>query len=304
MNKRIVIRLGLKCNNHCEFCIFSRSSKSDRMTDRTQGEIKALLNSIKGYTALVLTGGELSLRPDLSDLIAYARSCGFKEIQIQSNGRMFAYQDFCEKIINAGANEFAIALHGPSEKIHDALTGVKGSFKQTVAGIRNLKTLGQYVITNSVVTKTNYKSIPEMANLLVDMGIEHFQFSFVHLIGRAWENRDWIVERKSEVAPYIKKGLRIGLKADRRASVEAMPYCLMEGFEDCVIEKLIPQSRVFELDSVIEDLKNHRVHEKKTKRKECLQCRYNALCEGPWKEYPELFSWEEFKPIPYERTDP
>jgi len=33
----------------------------------------------------------------------------------------------------------------------------------------------------------------------------------------------------------------------------------------------------------------------KTKFKQCKKCKYDKICEGPWKEYPEKFGNEEFK---------
>ena len=29
----------------------------------------------------------------------------------------------------------------------------------------------------------------------------------------------------------------------------------------------------------------------------CIKCKYNKICEGPWKKYPEIYGWDEFKPI-------
>jgi len=77
---------------------------------------------------------------------------------------MFNYRDFCLKTIAAGANEFSPALHGHKASVHDGLTKVPGSFKETVAGIRNLKNLGQKVMTNSVITSKNFSYLPELAN--------------------------------------------------------------------------------------------------------------------------------------------
>lgn len=292
MNNRLVIRLSLTCNNHCKFCVFGK--EREKIQDRTERQIKEILNCNRNYRSVVFTGGEPCLRPDLINLVTYAKSMGFKEVQIQSNGRMFIYKGFCRELISAGTNEFALAIHGPNPKIHDHLTSIKGSFRQALQGMENLKRLGQYVITNTVITKTNYKFIPQIAKMLIGLGIEHFQLSFIHIIGMAWENRDWIVPRKSEVIPYIKEAIGIGIKANKRVTTEAIPYCLMQGYENSIVESFIPKSKVFELDLTIEDLKAHRVYEKKTKRKGCIKCKYYGLCEGPWKEYPGLFGWDEF----------
>jgi MoaA/NifB/PqqE/SkfB family radical SAM enzyme len=38
------------------------------------------------------------------------------------------------------------------------------------------------VIINSVVTKDNYKEIPELAALLIKLKVTQFQFAFVHIL--------------------------------------------------------------------------------------------------------------------------
>jgi len=294
MKQRLVVRIGLSCNNHCKFCIFD--DKNRDYQDRSEVEIRKILSSNRGYEGLVLTGGEPCLRPDLCSLIRYAKLLGFKEIQVQSNGRMFIYRDLCKELIDAGASEFAVALHGHNAKIHDFLTSCEGSFEQTVGGIKILKELGQDVITNTVITKTNYRHLSKIAAFLADLKINHFQFSFIHIIGRAWENRGWIVPHKSKVIPFLKKGLGVGLRSGRRVTTEAIPYCLLQNYEDCIVESVIPKSKVFEMDFTIADLKRHRIYRKKSKRRDCRACGYYRDCEGPWKEYPKIFGWGEFKP--------
>ncbi len=295
MNSRLVIRLGLTCNNYCKFCIFDR--KNEHYPDRTNTEIKRILKNNKNYRSVVFTGGEPCLREDLPSLVHFAKALRFNEIQIQSNGRLFTYRDLCKGLIDAGATEFAVALHGHNAQIHDGLTNADGSFNQTVKGIVNLKELGQYVITNSVITRLNYKHLTSLAQLLINLDIPHFQFSFVHIIGQAWANKKDIVIKKSKVIPYLVKAIKLGSERNKRVTTEAIPYCLLKEYERCVVEEAIPSTTVFELDAKIPDLRKHRINDKKTKSSKCIKCSYNHSCEGPWKEYPQLFGWQEFKAI-------
>ena len=295
MDRRIVVRLGVSCNNCCKFCIFGH--ERENFMCRTEQQVKSILNRNRAFKRVVFTGGEPCLRADLVNLVTYAKSVGFTDIQIQSNGRMFMYKGFCKELIDVGVNEFALAIHGHNANIHDFLTSAEGSFVQTIKGLINLKDLKQYVITNTVITKTNYTYIPQIAQLLIKLDIAHFQFSFVHIIGRAWTNKDWIVPRKSAIMPYLTKGLQIGLQAGKRVTTEALPYCIMQDYKDCIVERLIPPSKVYELDKVINDLRTYRILKKKAKRKKCFTCSYYQMCEGPWKEYPRLFGWDEFIPI-------
>ena len=47
----------------------------------------------------------------------------------------------------------------------------------------------------------------------------------------------------------------------------------------------------------IEDYKKYRLTQGKTKGPQCKNCLYFSICEGPWREYPEIFGWDEFKPV-------
>jgi MoaA/NifB/PqqE/SkfB family radical SAM enzyme len=294
--KKLDLKVGFSCNNRCLFCV--QGKKREYFRDKSTQQIKKeMKEGKKECEEIVLTGGEPTIRPDFLELVSYAKKLGFKKIQIQSNGRMFAYLDFCKKTIEAGANEFCLALHGHIPELHDFLTRTPGSFYQTVQGIKNLKLLKQKVLINVVVTKLNYQHLPEIANLLVSLGVDQYQFAFVHPLGSAKENFEMIVPRMSLIEPYIKQGLEIGIKAGKIVMTEAIPYCFMEGYEDYIAEKIIPPTKIYDANFVIEDYTIARRNEGKSKGPNCSNCIYYQICEGPWKEYPEAFGWAEFKPV-------
>lgn len=250
-----------------------------------------------GVRGVVFTGGEATLHPDLPAAIRAARKLGFASIQLQTNGRGLAYRELCRELLRCGITEFSPSIHGSRPAIHDALTQTPGSWSQVVAGIRNLKALGAYVLTNTVITTKNFRDLPALARLLVRLGADQFQFAFVHIVGTARANRDWLVPRASEVMPYVRKGLDIGQAHGLLARTEAIPYCLMRGYEHCIAEGGIPDTRV--VDSVrVDDFGRWRRFEGKAKGPDCGRCRWDRVCEGPWKEYPELRGWGEFKIVP------
>lgn len=295
--ERVDLKVGFRCNNRCKFCV--QGNKRNYLVAKHKKEIRNSLKQsfAKGKKEVVFTGGEPTLHPDFLEIVGMAKDMGFEEIQIQTNGRMFSYDDFCIKTIKAGATQFALALHGHNAKIHDFLTSANGSFEQTVKGIKNLKRLNQYVLTNTVITSTNARYLPQLAQLLVDLGVSQYQFAFVHISGRAAENKDWIVPQKSKIIKYIKKGLDVGIETNKKVTTEAIPYCLMRGYEEYIAEKIIPPSMVYDADFVVEDYAQYRKAVGKAKGPNCPKCKYYKICEGPWKEYPDIFGWSEFKPI-------
>lgn len=292
---RIDVKVGFACNNRCLFCVQGR--KRDRYGKKARQELMDILDqNAERYTGVVFTGGEPSLHPDLLDLVARAKQVGYDSIQIQSNGRMFAYADLCERLIAAGVTEFSPALHGASPDCHDYLTQVRGSFEQTVRGIRVLKSLGQRVITNSVITRSNFRHLPELAKLLIDLGVDQYQLAFVHPVGSAGPEANFaaIVPRFELLVKTLHPALLMGLEANRVVMTEAVPFCFMGGLEQLVGERIMPSTRIFDAEGVIEDYRQYRVGEGKAKGQPCEDCSRNAECEGPWREYTDRYGWGEF----------
>lgn len=299
VRKRLDIKLGFSCNNNCIFCAQAHKKHlGDRSTEELKKEIISGFQD--GCREIILTGGEPLIRKDIFELVSHARRTGFEVIQVQTNGRMLSYENFAKKLIDAGVSEFSPALHGHTAELHELNTRVKGSFSQTLQGIKNLRKLNSYIVTNSVITKFNYKHLPEIVSLLAELGVDQFQLAFVHPVGNAWKNFDLVVPRKLDTKPFIHSALEVA-KAHGfdcgTAMVEAFPYCFMEGYENFCSENFIPSSEVREKEIVIKEFEIWRKERGKVKFAQCKKCKYDSVCEGPWKEYAEKFGSEEFKAV-------
>jgi MoaA/NifB/PqqE/SkfB family radical SAM enzyme len=298
--KRLDIKTGFICNNNCRFCV---QADNKCRGNRTFEEIKKdLIESKQRCSGVVLTGGEVTIRSDFFEIVKLAKELGYETIQIQTNGRMFSSLDFCKKVVEAGANEFSPALHGYCAEQHDFLTNAPGSFNQTVKGIKNLKSLNQRIITNTVISKSNYATLPKIAHLLVKLDVNQFQFAFVHPMGNAQKNFNNIVPNMNLVKPYLHRALQIGLDAGKKAMAEAMPYCFMQGYEQCISENIMPETEIKgKKFQNTDSFSKQRKKDGKAKFSQCKICKYDYVCEGPWKEYSEKKGEKEF--IPIEKED-
>jgi len=297
--RRLDLKVGFACNNNCRFCA---QAHKRQLPSPSCDQLKHKINVAyqEGCDELVLTGGEPTVRDDLPEVVAFASEVGYDLIQIQSNGRMFSYDRYASKLIEAGATEFAFALHGPSPEIHDLQTRSQGSFDQTTEGILNLKQRGQRVLMNSVITRYNYQQLPDLVELLADFAVDQLQLAFVHPIGNCQRNFRQIVPKKKEVAPYLHQALDKSLERGYNpgtAMVEAFPLCLMEGYEAFCSEFYIPGERVEDVDRKIEDFADWRRSRGKKKGEKCRECRFDSVCEGPWREYVEQYGFTEFEPV-------
>ena len=295
--QRVDIKIGFSCNNRCLFCV--QGDKRDHFGPRPTAQIRADLEEGRrvGATGVVITGGEPTMQRSLRATVRLARALGYGTVQIQTNGRLLCYERLCRQLVDDGANEFSPALHGSTPNIHDRLTCAPGSQAQTAAGIEILTALGQRVITNTVITAHNHHDLPRLARLLVDLGVHQFQFAFVHILGSAARNRRALVPRKSAVMPHVLRGLDVGRDAGVRCMTEAIPYCLMQGYEQHVAERIIPVTRVFDAEQTLKDYTAYRRNEGKAHGPACAECVQVDRCEGPWREYPEMYGWDEFSPV-------
>ena len=135
--KKTVIIPGYRCNNNCLFCL--NINKRNAIPQKTTLQIKKEMIEAKnsGTTYLELVGGEISIRPDVIELVKFAKELEFETIMMATNGRMYSYKKFAKEITEAGLNSLVFSIHGHNAKLHDSLTQVPGSFEQLKNGIKN-----------------------------------------------------------------------------------------------------------------------------------------------------------------------
>ena len=125
--------LTYRCNERCVHCYLDH----DDHGELTTAEVKHVLDQLAGAGTLFLTfsGGELLLRKDFFELLAYARAHRF-DVKIKTNALLIGEQEADEFAISAssGASEHLFAPGGG----HDAITWFQVP-ERSVAAIRFLK---------------------------------------------------------------------------------------------------------------------------------------------------------------------
>lgn len=72
---------------------------------------------------------------------------------------------------------------------------------------------------------------------------------------------------------------------------------MMQWYEWAIAENVMPETNVHDAEYTIDSYAEYRWNEWKAKRDECKKCIKYKVCEWPWKEYPEMYGWDEFKAI-------
>lgn len=295
---RIDLKVWFDCNNHCLFCV--QWDKRYKFKPRSKKEIFDKLDkSVASWTYwVVFTWWEPTVHEDLLECVKYAKSIWFKSIQIQTNWRKFSDLDFCKKLLEYWVNEFWPSIHWAKSETHDLLVQSNWARKEVVTWLINLNRLRQKILTNTVITKQNYKELPALVSLLAKFWVHQFQLAFVHILWSADKNKLDIVPKKTDIIPYVHKALDIWKQNKMIWMTEAIPFCFMIWYEWAIAEyNFMPETKVHDAEFTIESYKEYRLKEWKYKWESCKKCKYFSICEWPWKEYLQIYWFDEFKPI-------
>jgi len=289
------LKVGYACNNNCIHCVIAGLRSYG---DRTTAEYKQEMSDARTRAdLLVITGGEPTIRKDILDLVSHAAFLGFKRITLQTNGRMFCYMDFASGMASIARIGYVVAIHAPEAGLHDRITQVKGSFGQTVQGMRNLRGLGQDVSAKVVISKLNSGLLPEISHLLASLDVADVCFAFPHPMGNAMVFFDEVVPNITETARSLHKAIDFCDSKGMHVMSEGFPFCLMSGYERCISELNVPEREMNDIRDFYPDFNEIERTKGRAKAPSCASCRHDLSCSGPWKEYPQKFGWSEFVPV-------
>ena len=147
-------RITQRCNSRCVFCNHWR--QKNQQPGYTDDDIQRLLDEMIGLKvrSIVLNGGEPTLHPKLSKIIARAKSARM-EVTINTNGLRFADRCFAQEIMAAGPDRFLYSLLSVDPAVADGLRCVPNSLSRSLEGLSNLRDLSPevFIETNTVITR-------------------------------------------------------------------------------------------------------------------------------------------------------
>jgi MoaA/NifB/PqqE/SkfB family radical SAM enzyme len=153
-----------RCNLKCEMCNLWKI-KDNR--DMTYEEIKDIADSFKeiGTPAISLCGGEPTLRKDLVDIIKYIKNNDML-VHLCTNGTLLT-KTYSKKLIESGLDAVSISLDGSLPYIHENIRGMKGSYRSTMRGLRNLTSYNKDgSLEIDVVSVVSEHNVSDLENLI------------------------------------------------------------------------------------------------------------------------------------------
>ena len=157
------------CNLECAHCYADAEIKrfaGELTTEEAQRMIEDL--SAMNIPALLISGGEPLVRPDILDLAEYASALGVR-VTFSTNGTLIDGKK-AQRLAKIGVTYVGISIDGKEER-HDRFRGRKGAFREAMRGIRNCRDAGIRVGIRFTVTQENVGELEDVMRMVEKEGI-------------------------------------------------------------------------------------------------------------------------------------
>ena len=168
-----------KCNLMCRHCYAAANGTGATADELTTDEALRMIDDLAafGCPVLLFSGGEPCLRPDLVELMAYARKKGLRVV-LSTNGTLIDAK-LARRFAAIGLSYAGVSVDG-LEATHDTFRGVPGAFGRALEGLRQAKAAGIRVGLRMTLGRGNHREIPAVFDLMRREGID--RACFYHLV--------------------------------------------------------------------------------------------------------------------------
>lgn len=191
------------CNLKCVHC-YAGSENKKYEGELSTDEAKTMIDDLAafGCPVLLFSGGEPTMRPDLLELMHYAKSRGMRVV-ISTNGTLIT-PERAEQFARVGLSYVGVSLDGLAP-VHDKFRGVEGSFDRALEGLRHARQAGIKVGLRFTINKRNYTEIPKIFDLMEEQHINRICLYHLVYAGRGTElmKEDLNHEQTRQTVRYI-----------------------------------------------------------------------------------------------------
>src|ERR1035437_2730346 len=211
----VVWNLTRTCNLKCVHC-YTASEACKYEGELTTAEAKEVLKDLAEYQvpAVLFSGGEPLVRPDLFELATFARELKL-HVVASTNGTLIT-RGIAERFKQLGFRSVGISLDSAIPAVHDEFRGVKGAFERTMRGFRHCVDVGQKVGLRLTLTRHTAQNLDQIFDFLEREGIDRACFYHLCPAGRgkdlsalspeqARQAVDTIITRTAQSAARVKR---------------------------------------------------------------------------------------------------
>ncbi len=163
----LTLETTYRCNERCIHCYIPQHNKANELSIADIDSLFSEFKAIGGFQ-LLITGGEIGLRSDLSSILDLAKRHSFVT-SLNSNLTMIS-DSLLEDIAAIYPKSVSCSIYSTDPDIHDSVTQVKGSYERTIRSVRKLVSMGVQVAIKSPLMKQTATKWCEIELLANDLG--------------------------------------------------------------------------------------------------------------------------------------
>jgi SAM-dependent methyltransferase/uncharacterized Fe-S cluster-containing radical SAM superfamily protein len=295
---KALIKVGYACNENCTFCHTADMRHIDDTPDRIEWKIDRAKRL--GYSMVVLSGGEPTMRPELLRWAKRVASHGL-DFGLVTNGLMLSYPHVVDELIGDCRLRYVyMSMHGGDAKVHGSVVRAD-TFAQAFGAVKLLSGRIPDFTVNCVVTTANVRHLRGLVDRLLPFPDACIKFSMTQPKGAANRVFEFIVPQVEECAELIGDAIYYGLSQipagakGPRFAHDGLPFCLLPG-----LEHLYDDLKTHRFATMIEADENDFVpvdDVAKVQTEKCGPCALRGACPGLYKGYYEIHGDSALRPV-------
>lgn len=201
------------CKLSCRHCR-AKAIRSPLPGELDQKQGMALIDQItefgEPYPAMLFTGGDPLMRPDIIDLIAHAKDLGIYTAVAASVTDMLNQEIMAEmKDLDVGV--MSISLDGSIAETHDKLRGVPGTWERSIEVLEMAHKIGLRTQINSTVMRSNLDQLADLFDIALKYHAAAWEVFFLVRTGRGVLLENPGPEEIEDVMRFLSVAARYGL---------------------------------------------------------------------------------------------
>ncbi len=198
--KEFLVQLHLteRCNLSCRHCYRQKRVKPELPLSRIADILRDIDRALGAWRTdcgvdfrlrLQIAGGEPFLRPEIFELIDFAKKLDFA-LSILTNGTLVG-DSTAEALANGGVDLVQISLDG-GERTHDSIRG-PGAYESAMEAARRLAERRVFVSLNATLSRLNAEEVDEILDAGRKCGASRVSFSRLVPLGSGSELADSVL---------------------------------------------------------------------------------------------------------------